>query len=304
MLSKLRRLADGHTVHVWDRAEAGAWGDPLSTIERVAERWRRYRSATVDPAVTEHDDMLAEQPGGDAAYRQIGESALRVIAEAMILSGRTEFETILDLPCGGGRVTRHLAQFFPDADIHVADIDAAKQEAVVEQFAATPFAFPHDFRGSPNRSFDLVFVGSLLTHFDRKLFERALDFFIQALSDGGIAVLTTHGRNNAAEVVRSPSFPEFKAKQFEFIRHIEDTKAKIKTNFDPEKAIVEQFRKDGFGYFATPIHSSLYKQSYGGSFSSPSWLLRQIERRADCAVLGFKERSYGNMQDVLILQKL
>ena len=69
------------------------------------------------------------------------------------------FPAILDLPCGGGRVTRHLKAFFPESEIHVGDIDADKLAAVTAQFSVTPFPFPHDFRGEPGRRFDLIFVG-------------------------------------------------------------------------------------------------------------------------------------------------
>lgn len=246
--------------------------------------------------------------GGQGAdlegYLEVGRTALRATAEAMVLSGQTDFGTILDLPCGGGRITRHLRTFFPEAALHVADIETAKQQAVAEQFRAEPFAFPHDFKGTPQRQFDLIFVGSLLTHFDRAMFERAITFFVEALAPGGIAVLTTHGRTNATDTLRSSTYAAVKEHQAAFARHVRETRAKIRTNFDTDKAIDAGFRKSGFGYFATPHHSLLYKQSYSAAFSSPSWLMQTIETRGDCLILGFKERSFGNIQDVISLQKL
>ena len=138
-------LGARRSVHLWDATTPGSWSDPAQTIGQIAERWRRYHTAGVDPHISEHDDMLDAGPDGERAYQTIGLSALRILTETMVLAGRTQFDTVLDLPCGGGRVTRHLKTFVDDAEIHVADIDEAKQAAVVEQFGATAFPFPHDF---------------------------------------------------------------------------------------------------------------------------------------------------------------
>ncbi len=41
-------------------------------------------------------------------YLQVGRGAIDLIVAAMVTAKRTDFGKILDLPCGAGRVTRHL----------------------------------------------------------------------------------------------------------------------------------------------------------------------------------------------------
>lgn len=303
MLFKARPKPSPHSVHTWDTAQPGSWGDPIETIDAVAGAWRGYRAAGIDERISEHEDMLAQDAGAIDDYKRIGLTALRILSEAMVLTGRTQFQDVLDLPCGGGRVTRHLRAFMPDARIHVGDVDTDKLNSVVSQFAAERFDFPRDFQGEPARTFDLIFSGSLLTHFDRDLFENTVEFFIRALKPGGIAILTTHGRSNASADLNPQAIAEARKVAEDFRAHMKEQGVSFKAKLDPEQAIHDEFRKDGFGYFVSPSWTSLYGQSYGSSYSSPSWLMRLLEQRSDCVIVGFKERSYGDMQDVVMVQR-
>ncbi|WP_455959836.1 class I SAM-dependent methyltransferase [Methylorubrum aminovorans] len=279
------------------------WGDNLRTFESIASAWRLYSERTVDQEISQFEDMIGEGPDAVKSYRNVGLTALRAISEAMALTGRTTFADILDLPCGGGRVLRHLKAFFPHSRLHVADIDQNKLNSVVAQFGASIFTFPHDFEGKPSRQFDLIFSGSLLTHFDIKMFERALDFFVLALNHGGIAVLTLHGRGIASTTNNADTLRDLEKIEADFREHMRRENKKFKYKLSAREAI-KKFRDDGFGYFMSPAWTSMYGQSYGGSYSSPSWIMRLVEHRPDCIVIGYKEKSYDNAQDVLILQKL
>lgn len=152
----------------------------------------------------------------------------------------------------------------------------------------------------------MIFSGSLLTHFDRPMFDRALNYFIEALSPSGLAIVTLHGRNCASQV--SLQYEHAQSLRTEYLRRRRVKNAlfrlKHKTRLDEKTAINKDFIRHGFGYFACPLWSRMYGQSYGGSYTAPSWTINRIEARLDCRILGYKEISFGNYQDVLIVQKI
>ena len=101
-------------------------------------------------------------------YFSVGRSALENILAAMRLAGCTTFHSILDLPCGHGRVLRHIRARFPDAALTACDINRDGVDFCAHTFSATPDIF-HDrtFEAVNLKSrFDLIWCGSLLTHFD------------------------------------------------------------------------------------------------------------------------------------------
>lgn len=254
---------------------------PLDTLlAGILERRQRYRTAEIDRTVSSEDDMMAHSmPGGGSHYFQVGVSAIELITEAMVLARRSTFPRVLDFPCGGGRVTRHLVKFFPDSEITVSDVERRKQAAVVAQFGVKPVECPPDFSAPLPQSYDLIFVGSLLTHLDRRMFVRALDFFIAGLAPDGILVLTTVGRYTATA-----------------------QSAAVTAWNHPVARAVRAMNRSGFGYLE--LDRERYGVSYGATFVAPSWTMRLIEGRADAMVLGYKERAWDDNLDALIIQKL
>jgi len=182
------------------------------------------------------------------------------------------------LPCGGGRVTRHLVKFLPEAAIHVAELDKRNEDFVVRTFGATPIAAAADFSKGPLRTFDLVFVGSLLTHLPANRFAAALRWFMAALALDGLLVVTTHGRRGD---------------------YCERT---INRHIDPAlwDAVGRSRDETGFGYVETERNAA---GSYGFSLATPSWVLRLVENEPTCRVLGFHEAAWSDHQDALILQR-
>src|SRR5438105_4377198 len=109
--------------------------DQIEVMESVLARCRDYRSANIDLTLSPDDDMYARaDPNAMERYLSVGVSAIELISEAMLLARRAEFARVLDLPCGCGRVTRHLVQFFRDSQIFVSDIERNKQAFVTSQF--------------------------------------------------------------------------------------------------------------------------------------------------------------------------
>ena len=56
-------------------------------------------------------------------YYKVGLSAIRCINEALKLAGLTKVGSILDLPCGSGRVLRFLVHQFPEAEITGCELE-------------------------------------------------------------------------------------------------------------------------------------------------------------------------------------
>ena len=253
----------------------------------------------IDPC----EDMIVEGPDGLVHYREVGLRALELLTDAMVLTGRPRPDRILDLPCGGGRVTRHLVRFFPEAEVFVSDVDSRKVEVVTRQFGVQAVPASPDFTAPLAGSFDLIFVGSLVTHFDEALYIRTLDVLLDALSPGGVLVLTTTGRSWAAEaqareIAAGLSAEAWWSSAFRWVSGGRHRASSLRA------AIERGYARRGFGYSEVRSWTQLYGRSYGSSFASPAWLMRQVERRQDTRVLAFKERGYDHLLDALLLQRL
>jgi SAM-dependent methyltransferase len=250
----------------------------LGILEEIAARWRDYQATPIFETVAPHDAMFARGlPGATEHYMAVGRSAIEVICQAMITAHKTDIRTVLDLPCGAGRVTRHLAAFFPRAELYISDLDKAGECFVADNFGATAITATSDFSSPPPMRFDLIFVGSLLTHFDEPTFGTALKWFCQALAPDGLLIVTTHGRR---------------------ADHIEaNLHHHIGARWD---RVREDCANSGFGFAATEERGG---RSYGYSLSRPSWVLRAVEACTGVRILGYQEAAWADHQDVLSLQR-
>ena len=241
-------------------------------------RHQAYLEATISEEIAPCDDMfLRGAPGAMAHYMALGRSAIEILLGAMLATDRDGFATVLDLPCGGGRVTRHLQAFLPESALFASDLADDRQRFVVETFGAQPFSAPADFRGVPSRTFDLIFVGSLVTHFNIDLYTRAVTWFIAALADDGVLILTTHGRRQ--DYVHRT-----------WHHHLDSA---------VWDAVCASRDRTGFGFAAYGED----RPGYGLSLTAPSWLVRFVEDEPTTRIVGFQEAGWGDHHDVLVLQK-
>jgi SAM-dependent methyltransferase len=210
----------------------------------------------------------------DDVYFGYGLGALAYIRLALHAAGADEPRNILDLPSGYGRVLRMLKAAFPDADLTACDLDRAGVDFCAETFGAIPAYSaddPSELRLAGD--YDLIWCGSLLTHFDAAGWRRFLPWFEQQLSEGGVLVFTTHGRLHAEEIRSGRNvFPVTDLAE-----------------------LVAAHERDGFG-FQRYIDS---EADYGISLASPAWVCGELERCPDLELLMYTERGWRDRQDAV-----
>lgn len=213
-------------------------------------------------------------------YERVGESAARVIIQACMNSWLTDVRSMLDVPCGHGRVLRHMVKLFPQAAADACDIDQAGVDFCARQFGATPvysqtapekIAFP--------RHYDLIWVGSLFTHLNLDLTRRWLRRLAAQLTETGIVAGTFHGR-----------FSAIMGGQFGYLE--QHLWAKI----------IEDYRRTGFGYenYSSTVNAGGVPGDYGISVIRPARLMAEIEAMPDLRIMSFNERGWDYHQDVLV----
>lgn len=138
-----------------------------------------------------NDDMF---DGSIAHYESVGSQMTQFVQRAVKLSG-SKNPTILELPCGYGRITRHLAKKFKAADLHAADIVAPAVDfcsstfGVLGHHLADPL---FEFATLENAKFDVAAL-TLIPHLSQADAQSAIKHFFSKIRSGGVAVITTHG---------------------------------------------------------------------------------------------------------------
>jgi len=143
------------------------------------------------------DQMLTSQ--SDAAvthYLSVGRSALDNIEASLVATGRgwSDVVTCLDLPCGYGRVTRHLVQRVAASSITACDIDRQAVRFCAAEFGVQPLYSAHDLRRLRfPRHYDFIFVGSLLTHVAPPRDIHIVEALAAVLAPSGLLIFSTQG---------------------------------------------------------------------------------------------------------------
>jgi SAM-dependent methyltransferase len=215
---------------------------------------------------------------GQQWYFDVGRSALDCIKSALT-TAHIAPTSILDLPCGHGRVCRMLRAFFPDAHLTACDLDRDAVDFCAAQFNATPVYSHEDIRRvSLDQCFDLIWSGSLFTHLDAPQWPDFLGFFAEHLSPDGVLVFTTHGRQ-PIQWMREGFFDYGLSRE-------------------EQRTLIEGYVKEGFG-FVSPSN-----QAFGISLSSMAFVCRQLERWPSLRLIGFHEAGWTGHQDVVSCARL
>jgi SAM-dependent methyltransferase len=110
-----------------------------------------------------------------------------------------DMSSILDFGVGCGRVSRRIAETFPNAELVGADIDGEAIDWLNANYAPRLGAFvtlPHMPPSSlPSDKFDFVYSISVFTHLDEEMQFAWLDELRRVTKPGGLLILTIHGDN-------------------------------------------------------------------------------------------------------------
>lgn len=247
----------------------------IKDFSLVKKTLSHYDPANVDTVISPNDTMMGDN------YIWVGASAAEVIITAVAGSRLVHVEHVLDLPCGYGRVLRHLVKLFPDATFDACDVDVPGVNFCVERFGATPVYSQEDLTCvSFDKKYDLIWIGSLFTHTSADITKRWLSFLVSQLSDDGIVVATFHGRNSINLHKIAPYIDELRWKK-----------------------IKNQYEEVGYGYqdYTDDERHDFIKGSYGVSVARPHTVIKLLEEIQNTRILFYQERAWANNHDVAVV---
>ncbi len=89
---------------------------------------------------------------------------------------------------------RTLREAYPDADITASDVNRDGVDFCASMFGASKlYSDTNPAAIELPRGFDLIWVGSVFTHVDKKAWTELLDLFRDSLARDGVLVFSTHG---------------------------------------------------------------------------------------------------------------
>ena len=236
-----------------------------------------YVSSKIDDKISPTETMR------DEWYFPVGVSAFEVIKSAISASALTQVDNILDMPCGHGRVLRHLRNMFPDAVIDACDLDKDGVAFCESQFGANPIYSVEDLTSVDfPRYYDIVWVGSLFSHTSDEITALWMNHLAKFLSPTGIIVATFIGRR-ATEINKFAPFID-------------------QVKWDK---IVKEFEATGFGYadYSDDQNHDYIAGSYGVSLVNASRIISIVEAISGVRLFSYMEGGWANNQDVVVFGK-
>ena len=261
-------------------SSAGPLDSYFSRVSSFAALHADYLDRGINITLDETDK---EMDGGTDHYFDVGAEAIRLCVEALVASGRGVPSSVLDFPSGSGRVTRHLTSFFHGAQVTACDLYPSHVDFCTSTFGVDGVVSEDDLdEVNFDRTFDLIFCGSLLTHLPAKETKSAIDLMIRSLSPNGVVVMSLHGRQSI---------------------HVQ----KNEWNYVPPnrfEKVERGFNRSGYGYndydgsFRARFASNA---RYGISVAAPSCTLGVIEEHDDIRIISYTERAWDRHQDILAI---
>ena len=257
-----------------------AWQHFILHGQREGRQWVRQPNPLEGACleIAPDDEMLH---GNVDHYFDVGASALSCVEAALKTARRdpSTIRSILDLPCGHGRVLRFLRKAFPVAQLTACDLNRSGVEFCARTFGAIPVVSQVEIDRIPlHGGFDLIWCGSLLTHLDEHQCAAFLRLFHRQLARGGLVVFTLHGRACEAELASGRN----------------------KCDLDDRliATLLDDCRRRGFGYVDYTAQSG-----YGFSLARPSFVLERFIQHSSWQLVGYHENGWDKRQDVVCLRK-
>jgi SAM-dependent methyltransferase len=257
-----------------------AWQHFVLHGQREGREWVRQPNPLEGACleIAPDDEMLH---GNVDHYFDVGASAMHCIEAALKTARRdpSTIRSVLDLPCGHGRVLRFLRKAFPAAQLTACDLNRSGVEFCARTFAAIPVVSHAEIDRIPlGGGFDLIWCGSLLTHLDEQRCAAFLQLFHRNLARGGLVVFTLHGRACEAELASGRN----------------------KCDLDDRliATLLDAYRRHGFGYVDYTA-----QLGYGFSLARPSFVLERFIQHQSWQLIGYHEKGWDKRQDVICLRK-
>jgi SAM-dependent methyltransferase len=226
--------------------------------------------------ISPNDEMFGANKS-EVHYFSVGRSALECIQTSLRAAEKApaNVKRILDLPCGHGRVLRHLRAGFPGAVITACDLLRDGADYCAATFGAVPVYAHEDPARIPlaHSAFDLIWVGSLFTRFDADRWPAFLNFFRDCLAPGGVLVFSAHGRTAYKWMIEK----RHDYGLLDWYRY----------------RILHDFEKGDFGYA-----NYLIPDRCGVSLAGPAWVLKQLTKIRGLRVVHFAEGAWDTHHDV------
>lgn len=226
-------------------------------------------------------------PDAASHYFAVGLSGLHAIWQAVAARGAfmgcEPVSDILDFGCGCGRVTRFLRAEYPFARIWVTDLRKDDEAWVVRclRCEALPGSEP------PKELFDLIFLGSVVTHLPQDAARDLLALALAGLRTGGILVFTTQGRGPYRRLC---NIDWELARRYPWMSY----------NLSPAQVgeLLATYRDTGYGYV-----NYTGQVDYGVAIAPAHWYFAAVVELADVTQVVHWERGFDDHQDVLAFFK-
>ncbi len=233
--------------------------------------------ASVDLALADDDRM--HDAGDDASYLQCGASALGVVLAALHMAEAPDPASVLDFGAGAGRVTRWLRAAFPSSALGACDLRPADVAFCRTRFGAEAWVSGTDVAAlTAPAAYDLIWVGSVLTHLSPENCARLIDRLLGWTRPGGLLVMSTSGRIG--------------------LDHGGETESRYIASAEAWAIIKRDYEASGFGYADYPG-----ERGYGVSLTKPSWLSRLAESLPHARAVLIGEGVWHGVNDVVALQR-
>ena len=174
-------------------------------------------------------------------------------------------------------MTRWLRARFPSAAIDCCDLRPADLDFCRERFGAETWVSGIDIAAmtAPHR-YDLIWVGSVLTHLPERNCRALLETLLGWTRPGGLVVVSLLGR--AAKTIQDRSSPYIHPEGWQ--------------------AMQGEFAAGEFAYA-----DYVGETGYGLSLAKPSWSARLLEGMAGVRLVLFAERAWDHSHDLLAVQR-